>query len=659
MNDLSGFAKIIIIFIAISLISAIIVGFQRNGVESSNKNVEIVMDYNAFSDMAKMGGFDESFIAMIFKDSGLTSMAFNEDTIGRMKNEGLLNTYYGSDLPTHLRPIVKQKYGEVSADKIYITAFSNSTAKQIFTNFPMFKIPIEMDYSEKQTYAPHSPCIMETSVPEETLLRMGVGFNKTKIEKFSKMGFDVILRPENKLNVNPEMITSYFELMPSYANKPSIIFTGIDNDVIGFPSYLKETVDSIKKSELSFGMIEAPNAKAMQKGIQTLASASPSQTIRVMSFPPAQQSKLSIESMVSKYSLGIRERNIRILYIRPHTILEDNQDILQTNVSYIKAISDQIKKDRFTVGKAAPFKNYSPALFLLILLGIGAIGIFVLLLEKLNCSSALQILIFILWIIFTIFTLIQGKGILWRQITALIAGLTLPILAMKLNFNYIKDMMYDMGYREALLKGSILLAKIFGICLGGGLIISAMLSSNDFMIQAEQFRGIKLLLILPLIVTLILWVTDEQKLVPTIKDMLAKSVNFAHVFIMGFLGGVGAYHLMRSGNAGEDSVSGAELSLRNFLAGVFSIRPRFKEFLLGFPALMLFPALFILKLEKYSWVLICCAVIGACDVLDTFLHIHTPIGVTLARVILGLILGWIVGAAVLGIAYLYDKKFKR
>ena len=657
MNELSGFAKISIIFIALSLISAIIVGFQRNGVESSNKNVEIAMDYNAFSDMAKTGGFEETFTAMIFKDSGLTSISFNEDTIVRMKQDGLLNFYYGSDLPSPLRPIVKEKYGQVSPDKIYITVFSNETARQIFTNLPMFKVPIEMDYSEKQKYSSQRPCIMETSVPEDVLLKLGVGFDKTKIDKFAQMGFDVILRPENKLNINADMINSYMGLLASYTKNASIIFTGAENDALGYPNYLNETAESIKKENFTFGIIEAPNAKSMQKGINTLAGKCPDQALRVMSIPPAQQLKLTIEDIVGKYSLGIRERNMRIIYIRPYTTLKDNQDILQTNVAYIKAIKDQIQKNGFKIGKAAPFKKYSPAIVLLIILGLGAIAILALLLEKLGLSPALQALMFVLWVIFTVVALITGKELLWKQITALIAALTVPILALKLNFNAIKEMMYDMDYKTALIKGSTLLAQIFGVCVGGGLIVAAILSSNEFLTQAQQFRGIKLLLILPLIITLLLWLADEQKLMPAIKEMLSKAVNFAHILILGFIGGAGTYHILRSGNVGESSVTGTEMSLRNTLAGIFSVRPRFKEFLLGFPAIMLFPALFILKLEKYSWVLIGCATIGACDIIDTFIHLHTPIGVTLTRVILGLILGWIVGAVVLGLVYLYDKKF--
>ena len=53
----------------------------------------------------------------------------------------------------------------------------------------------------------------------------------------------------------------------------------------------------------------------------------------------------------------------------------------------------------------------------------------------------------------------------------------------------------------------------------------------------------------------------------------------------------GALLVMRSGNQSEIEPSKIELMLRHGLTSVLSVRPRFKSFLVGFPVMMLVPAL--------------------------------------------------------------------
>ena len=86
---------------------------------------------------------------------------------------------------------------------------------------------------------------------------------------------------------------------------------------------------------------------------------------------------------------------------------------------------------------------------------------------------------------------------------------------------------------------------------------------------------------------------------------------------------------------------------------IMGIRPRFKEFILGFPSIMCFGLLRYFKLEKYSWILILCMSIGIADLTDTFAHIHTPILITLIRVFNGMFLGWLIGSIILFVGYAF------
>ncbi len=107
--------------------------------------------------------------------------------------------------------------------------------------------------------------------------------------------------------------------------------------------------------------------------------------------------------------------------------------------------------------------------------------------------------------------------------------------------------------------------------------------------------------------------------------------------------------IVRSGNDSDISPSPLELSLRHALTHVLSVRPRFKEFLVGFPCMMIVPALLPLHRRAVGWLLALGIGVGVGDVIDTFSHLHTPIEVSLLRIVNGLIVGALVGALVIWI----------
>ena len=110
-----------------------------------------------------------------------------------------------------------------------------------------------------------------------------------------------------------------------------------------------------------------------------------------------------------------------------------------------------------------------------------------------------------------------------------------------------------------------------------------------------------------------------------------------------------AYWLMRTGNEPSVGVASWELKLRALFEDLLIARPRFKEFLLGHPALVV--AFFFLTgtpLEaKIGQWLFLPAVIGLASVMNTFSHAHTPIALSLLRTVHGMWLGVAIGLMLL------------
>jgi hypothetical protein len=112
------------------------------------------------------------------------------------------------------------------------------------------------------------------------------------------------------------------------------------------------------------------------------------------------------------------------------------------------------------------------------------------------------------------------------------------------------------------------------------------------------------------------------------------------------VGAVG-FMLLRSGNSGIEI--DVELVLREQLEDLFAIRPRTKEFLIGFPALVL--AIVAAARSRHGWWLYAVAAIGTASAINTFTHFHSPLVISLLRTVYGMGLGFVVGLALLGIGW--------
>jgi hypothetical protein len=185
-----------------------------------------------------------------------------------------------------------------------------------------------------------------------------------------------------------------------------------------------------------------------------------------------------------------------------------------------------------------------------------------------------------------------------------------------------------------------------GITVIGGCLAAGAMTTEGFLLQVEAFRGVKAALILPLaLVGLGLW---ERGVRPAWADLRGWGRWAVPVLVIGAAGIL----LIRSGNNPWIPVSHWENVFRLDLEQWFVIRPRFKEFLLGHPALT--AGLIWLaggSCERSGsgssrWLLtglILLGTVGQASIENTFLHIHTPWMVSLVRTGVGVALGLVPG----------------
>jgi len=195
---------------------------------------------------------------------------------------------------------------------------------------------------------------------------------------------------------------------------------------------------------------------------------------------------------------------------------------------------------------------------------------------------------------------------------------------------------------------SIYLAlNVVAECAVGIFLILGLLANTNFMMGANSFAGVKLALVLPILIIAAYFVPKSKE---KITNLLNQKIPFYYIIVALALIFVLGVFLARSGNF-TLPVPEAEKIARSALETVLGVRPRTKEFLIGYPFLIIAGILFLKEKKDWLWLFLAVGAVGPISLINSFSHIHTPIVISVLRSINGLALGLIFGAVV-GMIYI-------
>ena len=192
-----------------------------------------------------------------------------------------------------------------------------------------------------------------------------------------------------------------------------------------------------------------------------------------------------------------------------------------------------------------------------------------------------------------------------------------------------------------------------------------VLSDKAFMLKLSSFIGVKIAHVIPIVVVpFVLYIVRDKKPLSLCKSLLNKALDYKWAIVFAVVAVALMIYLSRTGNESGE-ISGIEAAMRQFLNDTMGVRPRSKEFLIGYPATILY--LMYAAKHRALWVLSIPLVIGQISLVNTYAHIHTPLLIALQRSLNGLILGILVAVVAvvvvkLGLRLFYwatDKLIKR
>lgn len=354
----------------------------------------------------------------------------------------------------------------------------------------------------------------------------------------------------------------------------------------------------------------------------------PSSAVRLHGISAREMDVLSTERILNRYLRAVRERNLRVLYLRPFS---GEAGGWERSLELLDQLKSRLSRAGFNLGTAQPFAPWNPSLVwtAVVAAGIWAAAVlyggllFPHLARLVLAGGALGYLGTLLFLVRSPLTGKQGL--------ALLAAVVFPALSLQVQ-----------GGKTPLVR----YLSTAGVSLLGALFVVGSLTGTEFLVKLAEFRGVKLMHILPILLVIF-------SLARPLSAWLQKEVPVPYLLAAGFVGLAGMVYLLRTGNFGLP-VPDLEVKIRESLENLLRVRPRTKELFLGHPALYLVVHS---KEPKKSW-LLPLAVIGQLSLVNTFTHTHTFLGVSLLRTVYGLVFGWFVGWAVLRL-YQLGKRWLR
>ncbi|MBO5366724.1 MAG: hypothetical protein J6A39_08910, partial [Peptococcaceae bacterium] len=518
----------------------------------------------------------------------------------------------------------------ITAANAYIALLDKEIASQVKEHV-LLKVPSANYYSGNveiitiPIMVPNGDSEVITAL--NNVKEIGVGFDLNGITRMSDLGLGIVPQLRSWANPTDESLRKAFTEIEEMPNMEYLLFN--DKAIPGYPNKIRAVANLLKddagNSKITIGTIEFSD----QKGLNQLGVLLNKDVIRLHTIANTEMANMTPDTALDRWLLAARERNMRSLLVRFFDIATPGSN-LQGNLEYIESIQQGLLDSGFVLDQTyrKPASVYTNNL-LLALIGVGvAAGVMLILLEM--RLPKLSILVMLsgtaVWL-----ALLLVDPIMAKKMMSLLSVITFPTLSC---------LLFMKPEASSVRKAVLTLLKMCAISYIGAILMVGMMADILFMLKLDQFIGVKLAHVVPIVaVPFILYIWNEEKPLTFVKQLLEKALDYKWTILGVLVAVAGVIYLSRTGNSGAE-LSAAESAMRTFLNDVMGVRPRSKEFLIGYPFALL---LFWMGASRKNWLLTIPAIIGQVSLVNTYAHIHTALIMSMQRSLNGLILGIAVG----------------
>ena len=592
----------------------------RVDVETRNATFEITMPDDELIELIH-SGVDGERVYNALTGAGLRSVAVEMETPGKLEEDGRIAIFERSEL-IGLQILSGAEIDELpEGDGTYVLLLDDDPTilDRIGAAVPTAGIePVTVGGREFQ---------LISGVP--AIEDVPIGYDDAFVDQLISRGIAVIARVPSVAG-DPDFIRAELARLRDEHGIDRVLFTGISTPFVGSPEADAALADWLAEEGFAIVLIEFTPQEGIDAYVERIGRAVRLHALNlaVLTSPAA-----AIDQGVR----AVKERNIRILFVRPSET-PSAEARLDGLVTVMRGITSGVP-GIFTPGPATPFDPLEPTP----LLAIGGV------LASAGIAAAAGALLGAPW------ALLAGGLMALLAVGAAVTGIGIAGDLLRLGVAVLVSVAAVFAARPARRIGPALLeyGKAIAVVIAGGLTISGLAYGNQFLVNAEDFWGVKALLIAPPAIVAA-WAAYQSLDRPRWGDtitILSIPLRAWHVLALGFVGALVWYLLLRSDNTG--SATDVELAFRQQLENLLYVRPRIKEFLFGFPALIV--GIVLVTRTRHAWWLSVAAAVGVASAVDTFTHFHSPLLISILRTLLGAAIGLVLGLVALWLIGLAER----
>lgn len=571
----------------------------RYRVEEANHAVGLVAELDVIRDLSASEGRPLAETLERLKSKGLNVVAVSERSVRDYVIEGrlFLRSSGGDSTWVEGEPALRQQLQNI--------LFPRGPANGVRENATQIPMPIG------------------------TVLSRPMGVDPLDVAAVRAAGMELLVRHGNPAGLTRDQMMATLQ---SSANAGARYFLPAGEQVIGFDALLPELPDTLRLLNMHYAAPEF--AKIF--GDAQMVGKDPENVVRLHAAQAAEMPRLRQAGAVERYAKAYRERNIRLLLLRPATLSSDSP--LTSFADYIGAVRQGVEREGGAIKSPRPFGALEPV-------KIGPIPV-----VAAAVAVGVALLVFSLPYVWSgLAAGAVGFGLLGLAATGRAELITLAAAVLTPVVAYL--WLIDHPGRALPLQ----YVGVSLISLVGGLAVAGTLTSTGYLVQADQFSGIKVAVFLPIVVVAALFTLTVQDW----RTLAATPTTWGTLIGGAVLAFALAFMLSRTGNDGPAGVSGSELAFRDLLERLLYVRPRTKEFLIGHPALAVGLMLWAQArgsrpgLMPAALLLLSISVVGQTSVVNTLCHLHSPLDLHFSRILTGHIVGLLIGLPVAVVVHLW------
>lgn len=584
---------------------------MRYQVEQSNRAVAIVAETDAIKLLSAVKGIPYEDAVQSLKSKGLDGLVVSEELVSELIADGSLEI---SD-NRHYRGVSLQ------LDDATQTVLSGNLA-----TIKRVQAACERRFGKKGTLVaiPDGDTYLGLPIPAAAVRTLSVGLPESAIPK----GYegDVVVRLANPIGNSESYVRS---MIAEAAKHRARYFLPSGEQVLGRKGNMKALVEALAENQMYYVSPEF----AKIGGDEAVIAKIPERSVRLHAAQALELDKVSESGAIERYAKAATERNIRLLLVRP--ITNSATDPLGSFGDFIQKLTKQLEKEGLAKKSAHPYQDPNVPRWIFPALGLAVAPAAAYLLSLFGLRQR--------WLIAGAVILSVLGLMCWfdsaRNYVALLAAITFPTLALT-SLQGPKTMSLPLAF-----------LVVGGLSMVGGLTVAGMLNGLPYMIRADQFGGVKLAHFAPIgIIPLLIVLRHSNWRVALQKPITWLQVALSLAVLIGL-----AFMATRTGNDNPAGVSGIELQFRALLEQFLVVRPRTKEMLIGYPALVVGLGMWLgclsgrLHYEKWTgWSAIMLGVgsIGTTSLVNTLCHLHTPLSIGFTRILVGFLIGGALGSVV-------------